>query len=271
MQNDNLTVVKNFLWLLCIIVSLGALVVGVFFAMFHRYSGGEETSLAVDISHSDSSNLVQIGTGNGIARGVLNTLEETEDAGEEYLDKITFLIDSTFLNLRDLQLVNTSKVWATTTGSLPIGSASECQIVYSDGSVITPANAAMLSKPEILMIGIGMDGLGKVDEEEFIAQYDTLISNIRAASPDTKIVCISLTSVIPGYSMNDGLTVTSVSDGNDWIQLVCRDTGAYFLNVSEEINESVQLLSRFAASNGKSLNRLGIQELLEYIRIHAVP
>ena len=116
-----------------------------------------------------------------------------------------------------------------------------------------------------------MDGLAKIDKDSFISNYEMLINSIKSASPDTKIICCGLTSVIPGYTGGDGLNMSLVSDGNDWVQIVCRDTASYYLDIGEEICESVQLLSRFAQSNGKTLNRSGLQEFLMYVKGHAIP
>ena len=129
----------------------------------------------------------------------------------------------------------------------------------------------MVAKPEILLIGIGMDGLTKVDQNTFLINYETLIKDILSASPDTRIICCGLSSVIPGYGGSDGIEVSHVSEGNDWVQLVCRDTGAYYLDIGECMCESVQLLTRYAASNGKTLNRQGLEEFLAYARNHALP
>ena len=129
----------------------------------------------------------------------------------------------------------------------------------------------MISKPEVLMIAIGEDGLTSVDENTFITYYDGLVKEIQAASPDTRIICCGLPGVIAGYNGSDGLSVGIISDGNDWVQLVCRDTGAYFLNTQEAVSESVQLLNRYASSNGKTLNRAGLETFMRYVRTHALP
>ena len=280
------TVLKNFMWSIGIVLSLAAVSFGLLFSMFHKYtgSGGSLTpslnaSSAVSDEQLPAEAVSASGTqedrssdalGSGVSRGVLNTLSEVPDAGEGYISRLTFLVDSTFISLRDLSLVDSSSVWGTETGSMPMGSLSSTLIRFRDDSAISPASAAMIAKPEILVIGIGTDGLAKVDENTFITNYDALIADIRSASPDTLIICCGLPSVISGYTGQDGLGVTVISDGNDWVQLVCRDTGAYFLDVQEELSESVQLLSRYAASNGKTLNRAGLEAFLSYLRTHAL-
>ena len=271
---------KNLLWSVGIIVCCAALVVGLVFAVFQRNftqkqdyvldfnEGLDSSGSAAELN--DSSNPSSDSKGN--ARGVLNTLERTAQADLSYITNMTFLVDSSFINLREMSIVDPSTVWATSSGSMPMDECHTAQIKFpNDGSLITAASAAMVSQPSVLLIGIGMDGLAKVDEDTFVSNYETLINDIKASSPDTVIICSGLTSVIPGYAGGDGLDVSTVSDGNDWVQLVCRDTGSYYLNIGEDVCESVQLLTRYAAANGKTLNRSGLEEFLLYVRTHAIP
>ena len=271
MKELNFTTLKNMVWAFAIFICIGFVVIGMLFAMFHRYVPPvtvDTGSLGGTATEDRSSSAL----GSGNARGALNILEKTGDGGEEYARSIVYLVDSTFIGLREYELVGKNQVWGTSTSSLKMDSLPTATILFpNDGSEISPVSAAMVTKPDVLVIGIGTDGLTSVSENTFITNYDNLIEEIKAASPGTKIVCCGLPSVIPGYAGSDGLSVGVVSDGNDWIQLVCRDTGSYFLNVQEALSESVQLLNRYAASNGKQLNRSGLDTVLNYVRTHKVP
>ena len=278
MKQNKFLALKNMIWAVGIAVCLAFVIIGLLFAMFHKYTGGEEnfnTSLGAGLSSASEEKTVDLSSdalGSGVSRGELYLLERTDDAGDAYLGTITFLIDSTYIGLRDLNLVGTNQVWATNSGSLKIDSLPSAVIKFpNDGSEISPVSAAMIVKPQVLVIAIGMDGLANVDENTFITNYDNMINDIKSASPDTKVICCGLPSVIAGYSGGDGLNVGRVSDGNDWVQFVCRDTGSYFLNAQEELSESVQLLSRFASANGKTLNRKGLDAFLGYLTTHAIP
>ena len=273
MNQSKITTLKNFMWAAGIVVSIAFVAIGLIFAMFHQYTlPKSNTDEGLNAASGQEQDLSSGALGSGIARGELTILAETDDAGEIYANSLVYLTDSTYIGLRDLNLVETNQVWGSPTGSLRMANLPTAVIKFpNDGSEISPASAAMISKPPVLVLAIGMDGLADVDENTFITNYDNLIHEIKAASPDTIIVCCGLPSVIPGYTGSDGLTVNIVSDGNDWVQMVCRDTGSYFLDVQEAVSEGVQLLTRFASSNGKTLNRNGLEEFLNYIRTHAVP
>ena len=222
-------------WVAGIFICFLFIFVGLIFAMFRRYTPPEQgfdyTLYAP--AQSNTADLTSSALGSGNARGPLHLLGETADGGDSYTSSITFLVDSTYIGLRDLGLVDSNKVWGSPTGSLKMDTLNSAVIRYpNDGSEISPVSAAMISKPEVLMIAIGEDGLTSVDENTFITYYDGLVKEIQA---------------------------------------VCRDTGAYFLNTQEAVSESVQLLNRYASSNGKTLNRAGLETFMRYVRTHALP
>lgn len=278
MQTSKLNAIKNAMWAIGIAVCLAAVAVGLLFSAFHKNKSFGESfvpTLGSASSKADETDLFYghtVGTGNGAERGQLKILQETEDGGAAYLSRITYLVDSTFIGLRSKGIVDETSVWGTVSGSMQILSAPTATIKFpNDGSEITPAAAAMVAKPDILMIGIGADGLGKADQESFIAAYDSLIWGIQEASPETTIVCMGLCQVIPDYSGVDGLNIGMMSDGNDWVQIVCRDTGAYFLEVDENMGDGAGgMLSRYVEANGKTLNKAGLTEVLYCIQTHTV-
>lgn len=273
---DRLTTVKNIIWAVATGICILAVTVGLISAMTRRYDG-EKPEMTLDLGSSsmqasseDDGVIMSTDQSAGIQRGELHQLQPTPDAGDGYQNSLTFLVDSTFVGLRTKQLVEANQVWATSSGSMPIGKLDSSNILYpNDGSEISPQNAAMVSKPKILVIGIGTDGLADVDQNTFVAVYDKLIENILSASPDTQIICMGLCSVTEDYKGKD-LSVNIMSDGNDWVKLVCRDTGAWYADVAENLGDgSGGLRASYAEANGKSLSGDGLQLVLEYLRTHA--
>lgn len=281
-MHGKLNTIKNLAWALAIGVTLLALLLGLLFAAFTRY-GGEMERPQVQLGAQQLESTAE-STGPATAEetpvqtatGTLITLPETQDAGQEYLDSLTFLCDSATIGLRDYGLLSqglaTTQVWGTQSGSLPASSFADCVIRYpGDGSQISPGDAAMIAKPAILVISIGQDGLAEVDQLRFTENYEALIRQIRASSPGTIIVCCSITTLGPSYTGTDGLTRDGISWANDWIQQVCKDTGAYFCDVSNAMRDSTNVMEEnLLSANGKTLNSAGLHAWLDYIRTHAV-
>ena len=272
------TSLKNLGWAIGIVVCLVALLVGLVIASVNRYSGdsfSSNTELAAE-SVDGSGSVTELTPGTSGGTGTLLTLPETNDAGQEYIDKLTFLCDSSFIGVRDYGLLaggtGTYQVWGTDTGSLRVSDLATGTIVYpSDGSSITIADAAMIAKPAILVVCIGQDGLNAVDETAFKASYAAMITGIQSASPDTKIICCSISSVIANYTGSDGLTTIMISDANDWIREVCEATGVYFTDSGKAVGDGTgAVLTSYLSTNGKTLNSSGINEVLSYLRTHAL-
>lgn len=271
------TTIKNLGWAIGIVVCLAALVVGIVIASVNRYSGADfssTTQLAAD-SVDKSDNVTQLTQGTGSV-GNLQTLPETQDAGQEYIDKLVFLCDSSFIGVRDYGLLSggtgTTQVWGTDAGTLRTADLTSATIFYpSDGSEISIADAAMIAKPDILVICVGQDGLNVIDANTFKTCYAAMITSIQAASPDTKIICCSVSSVVNGYSGPDGLTTIMISDANDWIREVCEATGVYFTDSGKSVGDGTgAVLSTYISTNGKTLNSTGINEVLTHLRTHAL-
>ncbi len=270
------TEIKNAGWVLCIGICLLAVAVGLIIASVNRYSGDSFSGSAELSAESvkDSENVTELTQGTG--GGTLLTLPDTSDAGQEYIDKLTFLCDSSFIGVRDYGLLSggtgTYQVWGTSSGSLRVSDLLTATIVYpSDKSEIAIADAAMIAKPPVLVIVVGQDGLNGVDENSFKACYSGMITSIKSASPDTKIICCSISSVGPNYTGADGLSTIIVSDANDWIREVCESTGVYFTDSAKAVGDGTgAVLSSYLSSNGKTLNSSGITEILNHLRTHAL-
>ena len=283
-MDNKLTIIKNIIWAVAIVLCLLILLVGIIFGAATKYYGADEYPVLYlgeapeKDKPADSQQEPEEDEAPAAAQqadGTLTVLAETKDAGQEYLDSLTFLCDSALVGIRDYGLlsggIGTTQVWGSNAGNIPASDIAECMIKYpNDGSEISAANAAMIAKPETLIISLGADGLAAMSKEEFIYNYTLLILGIRASSPQTTIVCCSLSSVISGYSGVDNLSAVEIGDANEWIRQVCTDTGAYFLDVAEAVNESGYLLNKYASPNGKTLNTKGLEEVLKYIRTHAV-
>lgn len=266
-----LNALKNILWAVGIIVCLGAVAVGLIFAAAVKYDGsGQIESFSAPSESAEPSAALPAGD------GTLQSLPETEDKGQAYIDSLTFLCDSALIGLRDYGLLSggtvTTQVWGSSAGNIPAADIAECIIQYpADGSQVSAANAAMVAKPDILVISLGTDSLAATTQEDFIANYSALVSAIRAASPSTRIICCSLTSVSSGYTGVDGLSSTLVAQANEWVRQVCTDLGVYYADAASAVSDSSGVLfSEYASANNKTLNSDGINAILLYLRTHAL-
>lgn len=274
-MKKNLSAIKNMGWALAIILCLAALLVALIIAAVTPYSGPvERGSVQLNALGDEQEALPQEKQEEIL--GELRTLPESGDAGQSYIDRLTFLCDSSVIGLRDYGLLSggtvTNQVWGSTAGNIPANSYSSCQIRYqAEGTEMSPAEAAAKALPSRLVIVLGADGLDAVDQDTFVEGYVSLIRSIQQASPGTVIIVCSISSVSTGYQGVDKVDANTIRTVNGWIKTVCMRTGVYFCDSASALNDRAGWLdSDYAAVNGKALNTDGLQKFLSYIRSHAI-
>ena len=283
-MNGKLSNIKNTAWAIAIVLCLVLLLVALGFAAFTRHHGELErpTVLMGEAAEKRDAALAEKKAAEEKAEqqqsgpGEVYLLGESGDAGQAYIDSLTFLCDSALIGLRDYGLLRegtaTTQVWGSSAGNIPASQLGSFKIRFpGDGSEISPADAAMIAKPSILVISLGTDGLADSNETQFISDFEALIRGVQEASPYTTVVVCTVTSVTISYSGSDGLEFTLVNRANEWLARVCADTGAYLVDAASAVSDSNgSLLTEYASANGKTLNSAGLNQILLYLRNHAL-
>ena len=112
-MSGKFSTLKNLIWAVGIFVCLLAVAVGFVIASVNRYSG-ESFSTEVDLNGGAGGESAAVQLTDGAASeqtggGPLMYLEETADAGMQYLDKLTFLCDSSVIGIRDYGVLSGGK------------------------------------------------------------------------------------------------------------------------------------------------------------------
>ena len=199
--------------------------------------------------------------------GAVKTLipvPETPKGNLESVFGMTFLCDKTIMGIKTYASNYGDgiipSIWTDDGSGLGAKNAAENNIVFVDGSLITPSNAAMVTRPRTVVIYLGGDGL-----------CCRIINSIRSASPSTNIIACSIGSVSSNYQGGDGLTPQLIWHANNWIRQICVDTGVYFADLASFLNdESGYLSDSYLMPDGRSIAALGIQLLIDYFRTHYI-
>lgn len=202
-------------------------------------------------------------------------LAETEDAGQEYIDKLTFLGDSTTYGLKYYEVLsggkNTTQVWTPASGTLTLFNYATATIVFpEDGQEISIVDAVTRKLPEYLVITLGVNGVSMMDEDWFKTDYTALVQSIQAASPDTKIICNSIYPVENDYEQIESINNTNIPQANEWIKAVAEATGCKFADSASVLKaEDGSLREDYGNGDGIHLNADGFNAVLNYLRTHA--
>lgn len=202
-------------------------------------------------------------------------LAETEDAGQEYIDKLTFLGDSTTYGLKYYEVLsggkNTTQVWTPASGTLTLFNYATATIVFpEDGQEISIVDAVTRKLPEYLVISLGVNGVSMMDEDWFKTDYTALVQSIQAASPDTKIICNSIYPVENDYEQIESINNTNIPQANEWIKAVAEATGCKYADSASVLKaEDGSLREDYGNGDGIHLNADGFNAVLNYLRTHA--
>ena len=276
-MKNGLTGLKNFIWAAAILAALLALLIGMVFAMSTSYKGERDSGTMTlgETVKREKKSADGVDAGLDAASAVLRELPATQKNTLESVFGMTFLIDRTVLGLRTY-CENygdgvTSSIWTDGNTGLSAYDAADTPIIFVDGSLITPPNAAMISKPKTLVIYLGGDKLADTGELDFIDGYTRLINELRDASPNTQIIVCSIASVSTNYQGGDGLTPELIARANEWIRQVCLNTGVWYADIASILNDDAGYLSdAYLTPDGRSVAAAGIALIVDYFRFHGV-
>lgn len=214
---------------------------------------------------------------NNIAGNYLSSaanLSESADMGQDYIDKIVFLGDSTTYGLRYYEMLNggkeTTQVWTPASGTLTLSYQSVATIVYPETDAeITIREAAAAKQPEYLVITLGVNGVSFMDESYFKSEYMDLVRGIQQASPNTKIILQSIFPVASEYQYLSSINNEKIAAANQWVLEVAEETGVkYLATASALVGEDGYLPHDYQNGDGLHLNPTSFDIVLNYIRTH---
>ena len=244
----------------------------------------ETTNPVVTTQPSDTTKApeVAVPTGNtpdAIADFLANypntVLAESEDAGQDYIDKIVFLGDSTTYGLRRYKVLSggkdTTQVWTPTNGTITLSYANTVLIWYPEtDKEMTIKDAAALKKPEYLVITLGVNGVSFMGEDYFKKEYGKLIKSIQEASPDTKIILQSIFPVASNYELLKSINNEKIDAANEWVVQIAEEYGVKYLDTNSKLrDENGWLKDSYQNGDGLHLSEAGLNVELNNLRTHA--
>lgn len=204
-----------------------------------------------------------------------SVLEQTQDMGQGYLDKIIFLGDSRTYSYKAYGVLSggkdTTQVWTPRNGTMALSAQGYAMIYYPEtGTDISIRDAVAMKKPEYMVIGLGTNGVSYMSEDTFKAEYRSLITDIQKISPNTKIMINSIYPVANYYNRLDLINNEKIVAVNQWLVEVAEETGVRYLNTAEVlVDENGWLNMNYDNGGGAThLNRQGNEIVMQYIRTH---
>ena len=196
-------------------------------------------------------------------------ISDTEDMGQEYIDKIYFVGDSTTYHLHKGG-IDKSHIFIPE--SLTLKLDSNIDKIYVGKEKHTIAHSVSESKAPILIITLGVNGADKFSEQQFKTYYKKLIDSIMIASPNTQIIIQSVFPVAKWYSNLDmGITNKGIDRINEWAKQLAYEKGLNYLDTQTILkNGSGAMIDEYDAGDGVHMNASAYKEIVNYIRTHGI-
>ena len=202
------------------------------------------------------------------------------NASTSYLNDVVFIGDSISLKLNYYSRSN-PQIFGTaqflTSGSMGSGNALQ---PVSDSSIHPSYQGVKMSLEDAVSkmgvnkvyIMLGMNDVGLYGIDGAISNMTTLLSRIKAKSPNVKIVVESVTPMLRDRSSS--LTNTNLSIYNDRLAQMCSQNGYYFVDVASVMRTSSGTLIPAYCSDpegmGMHFTDAGCKVWIDYILSHAV-
>lgn len=200
-------------------------------------------------------------------------LEESEDAGQDYVDETLFLGDS---NTARMYRMFDYCSYDNAIGSVGMSAKSlatyACVQLQGYSNYVTMAKAVSLMQPQRVILTFGTNDLSpNYAAEDFVENYEEGIKSIAEAYPSVDIIVNSIPPLGQVHS-NQNLTQTQVDAYNKALVEMCKENDWKFLNSAEVLKDPSTGYAKSGyveSSDGIHLTKAAMEELFEYIRTHS--
>lgn len=200
----------------------------------------------------------------------------SEDMGIEYQDSLTIVCDSPNYWLKLFGLLTDGK----STKQIWTGEEGTQTFPYYKGFKLfdpnDPKNKKLLVdlaktyQPEVIMVALGVNGIGKRNEESFSTIYNQMISDLKEASPNSTFILASIYPVTDTYKNLSIINNELITAGNSWILKTAEKYDCFYLDIfSVLVGDDGFARKELMQKDGLHPNKDGLSLVLDYIRTHA--
>lgn len=227
-------------------------------------TAGDDSSVVTESDYDQNENAIDT------AQYASTILEESEDAGEEYIDETLFLGDSNTARMRLYGYISYDNSVASVGMAARSIESYACAKFSGYSSYKTMPEAVALMQPRRVLITFGTNDVSSsLTAEKFIENYEPGIKAIQEAYPSVDIIINSIPPIGKQHSNSD-MSQSQIDAYNKAIVQMCEKNGWKYLNSAEVLKGSDGYAkSGYVDSDGIHLTRTALDALFEYIRTHS--
>ena len=197
-------------------------------------------------------------------------LEETEDAGQEYIDNTLFIGDSNTVRTQ----VYGHTTWDNVVAAVSMGvqHINSLEMTYFKGydKPVTVPAAVKIIQPQRIIITYGTNNTIGFEIEDFIKMYKDGLKAIEKAYPYADIIINSIPPVDKERE-NLAITMQTIDKMNKALSEMAKEEGYKFINSAEALKDKETGFAKkdYTIGDGVHLSKKGMDAMFEYFRTHA--
>ena len=200
-------------------------------------------------------------------------LQQTEDAGQEYVDETLFLGDS---NTARMYRMFDYCTYDNAIGSVGMSGSAladyACVKLQGYSGYKTMPQAVALMQPRRVIVTFGTNDLNpNRTAATFVEEYQKGLEAIAEAYPSVDIIVNAIPPLGQRHS-NESLTQSQVDEYNKALVEMCKENDWKFLNSAEVLKDASTGYAKSGyveSSDGIHLTKAAMEELFEYVRTHS--
>ena len=249
---------------LAILVTVSGAFLAVHGTLKAETSQEDDSSVVTDSDYDQGENAIDT------AQYASTILEETEDAGEDYIDETLFLGDSNTARMRLYGYISYDNSVASVGMAARSIESYACAKFSGYSSYKTMPEAVALMQPRRVLITFGTNDVSSsLTAEKFVENYKSGIQAVQEAYPSVDIIINSIPPIGKQHSNSD-MSQSQIDAYNKAIVQMCEDNGWKYLNSAEVLKGTDGYAkSGYVDSDGIHLTRTALDALFDYIRTHS--
>lgn len=226
--------------------------------------GTQDSSVVTDSDYDQAENAIDT------TQYASTILEQTEDAGEEYVNETLFLGDSNTARMRLYGYISYDNSVASVGMAARSIESYACAKFSGYSSYKTMPEAVALMQPRRVLITFGTNDVSSsLTAEKFIENYKSGIQAVQQAYPSVDIIINSIPPIGKQHSNSD-MSQSQIDAYNKAIVQMCEENGWKYLNSAEVLKgDDGYAKSGYVDSDGIHMTRTALDVLFDYIRTHS--
>jgi lysophospholipase L1-like esterase len=190
----------------------------------------ETTATTAQTVTSDETAETAAQTETSTVSAAIAATPAADDYDKEFFSNWLFVGDSIFTGLYGYNYLSSSNVFA----KIGLNPAS---VRTTDNNGTTVYQKLAVSKPDIICIMLGTNGLAYLSIDSMITDYGKFIDEIKELLPDTRIIILSLTPVTKVHSDTKPETLELVTSYNEALKTLAEEKETDYFDIFTDLSD----------------------------------